>query len=131
MKARGLVAAMLMTLLGCAASGPETQVINDAVAALGGGDAINAVNTLVLTGTGTAHNLGQNSKPYAELPRFEVAEYRRATNFSNKQWRQEFVRTPTYLTPDAGPRTEITAVDNGLGFDVAGNGRVTPTVRSR
>ena len=63
MKLMGLLAVLLMTLVGCASSGSELQLISDTVAALGGADAINAVNTLVMEGTGAAYNLGQNANP--------------------------------------------------------------------
>ncbi len=58
MKAKGLLTLLLMTLVGCASSGPESQLISDTAAALGGADALVAVNTLVLQGTGDAYNLG-------------------------------------------------------------------------
>ena len=124
MNAKGLLAVIWITLAGCASSGPESRLISDAVAALGGADAVNAVNTLVLEGTGNAYNLGQNSSPDAELPRFEVAEYRKAIDFSNMQWRQELVRIPRYVTPNTNPQTQIIAIDNGIGFDVSDNGNV-------
>jgi glyoxylase-like metal-dependent hydrolase (beta-lactamase superfamily II) len=124
MNVKGLLTLLLTLLAGCASSGPESQLINNTVAAVGGADAINAVNTLVLEGTGDAYNLGQNSRPDAELPRFEVTKYRKAIDFSNMQWRQELVRIPRYVTANTDPQTQITAIDNGIGFNVAVNQNV-------
>ncbi len=125
MKVKRFPALLLVMLVGCASSGPESQLISNTVAALGGADAIKAVNTLVLEGTGDAYNLGQNSRPDAELPRFEVAKYRKAIDFSNKQWRQELVRIPRYVSPNTNPQTRISAVDNGIGFDIAVDGSMS------
>ncbi len=66
----------------------------------------------------------QNRNPDAELLRFEVAEYRKAIDFSNMRWRQELVRIPRYVTPNTNPQTQITAIDNGIGFNVAVDGNV-------
>ena len=70
MKPKGLLTLLLMTLSACASSDPESALISDTVATLGGADAINAVSTLVLEGTGDAYNLGQDSDPNTVNPSF-------------------------------------------------------------
>ena len=47
----------------CTRATPEQQIVNDAAAALGGAERVSAVKTLVLEGTGTQYNLGQDSCP--------------------------------------------------------------------
>jgi hypothetical protein len=79
---RVLVGGLFLCLLGCTTSGPETQFISDAAAAMGGTDGIAAIETLVLEGRGNAFNLGQNRSPDGEVPRFEVTQYRRNYDLS-------------------------------------------------
>ena len=125
MKVKGFLALLLTMSVGCVGNGSESQLINDAVTALGGADVISAVNTLVLEGAGDAYNLGQNANPDAETPRFEITEYRKTIDFSKRRWRQELVRIPRYITPDTSPQTQTTAVDSGIGFDVLDNGNMS------
>ena len=60
------------TLAACSSSTPEQQTVNSATEALGGRDRIQAVKTLVIEGTGTQGNLGQDVTPDATGQRFTV-----------------------------------------------------------
>src|SRR5919197_405051 len=61
----------------CATS-PETQIVNDAAAALGGRDRVLAVKTLLIDGEGTNWNVGQDMTPEATSQAFIITGYRRA-----------------------------------------------------
>ena len=52
---------------GCAQATPEQQIVNDAAAALGGRERVQAVRTLTLEGEGTHYNLGQDMRPGASV----------------------------------------------------------------
>ena len=53
------------TLGACTQAPPEQQIVNDAAAALGGSEKIQAVKTIVIEGEGTNGNLGQDMTPDA------------------------------------------------------------------
>ena len=121
---RATVYAMVIGLgfAGCTQTPPEVQVIEDAVAAMGGLEQVQRVNTLVLDGEGQLFNLGQNTSPDAELPVFDVTEYVRSIDFGRGRWRQEQLRTATFLTGLARQVRQIAAIDGDVAFDVNANG---------
>ncbi|MBI4539088.1 MAG: MBL fold metallo-hydrolase [Gemmatimonadetes bacterium] len=111
------------TLSACAR--PEVQIINDAAAALGGKDRIQAVKTLIMEGEGTNGNLGQNVRPDAELPIYNVTSFRRAIDVPTGRARLEQVRTPTFLTGNPAPQRQSLGVDGDIGYDVGADGTAT------
>ena len=52
----------------CAQTPPERRIIDEAATALGGADKIRALKTLMIEGSGSAPNVGQNRMPNDELP---------------------------------------------------------------
>jgi glyoxylase-like metal-dependent hydrolase (beta-lactamase superfamily II) len=100
-------------------------VLSDVAGAIGGRERIMAVRTLVLEGEGENFNLGQNTAPDAELPMFRVAEYRKAIDFENGRWRQDQLRTPTFMTGNPNPQRQITALDGDIAYNVAASGDAT------
>ena len=124
MRPRILATIIAATLAGCSPSSPEMALLDEVVAAMGGADAIRNANTLVLEGGGSSYNLGQNVSPDGELPMFEVTEYRRAIDFANQRWQLRWTREPRYLTGNTNPRIQTLALDNGVAFNVAGNGNL-------
>ena len=48
---------------GCTRATPEQQIVNDAAAAVGGGNKIAAVKTIVIEGEGSTGNPGKDMSP--------------------------------------------------------------------
>src|SRR5438270_856226 len=83
-------------LSGCARPSPEQQIVNDAAAALGGSEKIQAVKTLTIEGEGTNGNLGQDVRPEATSQTFTVTGYKRAVDVAAGRARIEQTRTPNF-----------------------------------
>src|SRR3712207_5466545 len=102
---------------------PARPATLDAVArAMGGRDRVLGVRTLVLEGRGENYNLGQNRTPEANLPVFEVTEYRRLYDFPQRRWRQEQVRTPRFPSGNPAPQRQRIALDDGVAFNILPDG---------
>src|SRR5262245_11292474 len=80
----------------CTSTPPERQIVNDAAQALGGKDRILAVKTLVIEGSGSNGNLGQDLTPERAVQTFTVTDYKRAIDVANLAARTEQTRTPTF-----------------------------------
>jgi glyoxylase-like metal-dependent hydrolase (beta-lactamase superfamily II) len=89
---------------------------------MGGRDRVLAIRTLVLEGRGENYSLGQNRTPEADLPVFEVTEYRRTYDFPERRWRQEQVRTPRFPTGNPAPQRQRIALDAGVAFNILPDG---------
>jgi glyoxylase-like metal-dependent hydrolase (beta-lactamase superfamily II) len=97
---------------------PETAVVRDAAEAMGGASKIASVQTLILEGSGEAFNFGQSKSPDGELPKFEVTELRRVIDFPGGRWRQEALRSPTFLTANP-PARQILGVDGDVAYNLS------------
>jgi glyoxylase-like metal-dependent hydrolase (beta-lactamase superfamily II) len=117
------VALLVTALSGCTRPSPEQQIVSDAAKALGGGDRIQAVKTLVIEGEGTNGNLGQDMRPEATTQTFKVTAYKRAVDLAARRWRVEQTRTPnfTYFQGQA-PQRQVMGVDGDIAYNVAANG---------
>ena len=111
---------------GCTQATPEQQIISDAAAALGGRDKILAVKALVIEGSGTNGNLGQDMAPDATGQTFAVAGYKRAMDVAAGRVRIEQTRTPnfTYFQGQQ-PQTQVLGLDGEVAYNVAPNGMAT------
>ena len=96
--------------------------LDDVARAMGGKDRIVAIRTLVMEGEGSNYNLGQNLTPNADLPRFEVTEYRRIVDFAERRARLEQLRTPRFPAGNPTPQRQRLAVDSDLAFDLLPDG---------
>ena len=122
------VVVLCALLAGCGgAATPELQLIEDAAEALGSLRAVNEVTGLVLEGQGQTYRLGQNSRPTADLPYYEIANYLLEIDYANRQWRLRQDRTTTFLT--GGPLYGVRQV-YGLDGDVAYDERGDQTVQA-
>ena len=121
----GLLAALAA---GCTAQTPEIKVVEDAVAAMGGKDRIQAVKTIVIEGQGENYNFGQNPTPDAPLPVFDVTAYRRVIDLENGRWRQEQTRVARPPAGNTAPQKQVAAIDGDVAFNVAPNGDATRAV---
>jgi glyoxylase-like metal-dependent hydrolase (beta-lactamase superfamily II) len=110
----------------CARPSPEQQVIDDAAAALGGADRIQAVKTLVVEGEGSNGNLGQDMSPDATGQTFTVTGYKRALDLGSGRVRIEQTRTPnfTYFQGQQ-PQKQVLGLDGDVAYNVAPNGMAT------
>ena len=110
---------------GCAPATPEMRVVAGAAQAMGGLAKIQAVKTFSIEGSGETFNLGQNRAPDSDLPKYEVSEYRQSTDLTNRRWREEYVRKPTFLTGNPAPQRRVAGCDGDVAFDVATDGKVS------
>jgi glyoxylase-like metal-dependent hydrolase (beta-lactamase superfamily II) len=105
------------------------QVVNDAAAALGGRERIQAVKTLVLEGQGKEFSFGQGSS-WSEMGQeasvWKVLSYRRAYELAGARARFEQSRTPLYAFY-AGhlPGRSVEGLDGDIAFNVGGSGAAT------
>jgi glyoxylase-like metal-dependent hydrolase (beta-lactamase superfamily II) len=102
------------------ASRPVT--LDDVARAMGGRDRVLGIRTLILEGHGENYNVGQNLSPEADLPVFEVTEYRRLIDFPRRRWRQEQVRVARFTTPNSAPQRQRIALDGDVAFNILPDG---------
>lgn len=117
-----LVAA-LTTSSHLAAQRPGKPLLEDVARAMGGRDRVLAVRTLVIEGTGDNYNLGQNAAPAAELPRYEVTEFRRSIDFAGRRWLHDQTRVPRFVTGNIAPQRQRNGYDS-VAYNVAADGTV-------
>src|SRR5690349_474326 len=103
-----------LMFVGCTSS-PEQSTVNDAAAALGGADKIQAVNTLVIEGTGENTNLGQSLTPDS-MNVFKVDQYKRSIDFANTRWRVQQTRVATFGPPNPQPQVQDFGVDGDIAY---------------
>ncbi|MGH9391381.1 MAG: hypothetical protein ACRD1Z_17380, partial [Vicinamibacteria bacterium] len=120
MRYRWFVTLVLGLWAGCMRS-PETALVRGAAEAMGGPSKIASVEILILEGSGEAFNFGQNKSPDGELPKFTVTEIRRVIDFSGGRWRQEALRTPTFVTANP-PARQILGVAGDVAYNVSPTG---------
>lgn len=123
-----------MAVMACGVAGsvactrltPEQQLVQDAAAALGGADRIQAAGVLTMTGTGTQHNLGQDLRPGLAEQTFTVSAYARELDVAGPRMRTTLTRTPNFAYFQ-GPQaqTQVQGVDGEAAYNVGANG--TPT----
>ena len=102
----------------CAQVPPEMQVVDDAAAALGGKDRIQAVKTLVIEGEGPAPNVGQNRMPDGELPVWKVTEFKRSIDLASGRTRMQQLRTAQFLFAGATVQRQNQALDGDVAYNV-------------
>jgi glyoxylase-like metal-dependent hydrolase (beta-lactamase superfamily II) len=107
----------------CSTLTPEQRLIRDAATALGGGDRILAVRTLVMEGEGTHYNLGQDLLPGAAGQTFHVIRYRRAVDVPAERARTELERVPKFtFWQGLRPQIQVQGIDKAVGYNIAPNG---------
>ena len=123
----GLVVSSVL-FVGCGgAATPELQLVEDTAEAMGSLRAVRETTTLVLEGQGRTYRLGQNKSPRADLPYYEVENYRLQVDFANERWRLRQDRTSTFLT--GSPLYSVRHI-SGLDGDVAYDEQDERTVRA-
>jgi len=110
----------------CAQAPPEQQIVNDAAAAMGGRDRILAVKTLVIEGSGTNGNMGQDMTMDAAGQAFNLTAYKRTIDVAGGRWRVEQTRTPNFAYfQGPQPQKQVLGVDGEVGYNIAPSGTAT------
>ncbi len=110
----------LATFGGCAQPTPEQQILDDALAALGGRDAVEAVTALSMEGEGVAGNLGQDMTPEATTQTFTISEGSRQVDLTAERSRVDWTRTPTFnYFRGRDPQGQSFGLDGDIGYDAA------------
>jgi len=113
-------------LAGCSSLSPEQQVVNDAAEALGGAGRIASATTMVIEGSGTQYNLGQDLTPDASGETFTVSAYRRAVDLDAGRARTELTRQPDFrYWQGPAAQQQVTGLDGPIGYNVAANGNAS------
>jgi glyoxylase-like metal-dependent hydrolase (beta-lactamase superfamily II) len=105
-----------------------TPALDAALQAMGGRERVLAVRTLILEGTGTNLNFGQNVTPYAES-QFEVTAFRRSIDFANRRWFLDQTRVPRFTTGNMNPQRQRQGLDgmpNGIAYNIGGGAPPAP-----
>ena len=116
--------------VGCGAATPELQLIEDAAEAMGSLRAVSETTGVVLEGSGRTYRVGQNQTPRADLPYYEIENYRLQLDFANQRWQLRQDRTTTFLTgsPLFGVR-QTYGLDGGVAYDEGDGGMVQASDR--
>ena len=120
-----VAALSLLPALVYAQASPQ-QVVDDAAAALGGKDRIQAVKTLVLEGQGKDFSFGQGARPDdmgSQSDPWKVTGYKRSYDLAAGRARFEQTRVSLdafYAGPD--PATSVQGIDGGVAYNIGETG---------
>ena len=116
--------------VGCGPATPEIGLLEEAAEALGSLRAVSETTGVVLEGSGRTYRLGQNQTPRADLPYYEIENYRLAIDFANQRWQLRQDRTSTFLTgnPLFGVR-QTYGLDGDVAYDEGDDGMVQASDR--
>ena len=95
------------------------SALDAAAAAMGGKDRVLAIRTLVLEGTGTQLNFGQNLTPAAQT-QFEVTSWQRSFDYANHRWFLDLTRVPKFVTGNMAPQRSRTGLDGDVAYNIGG-----------
>ena len=117
-----IVAALFISA--CASGPPEIELVNDAVDALGGLDAVMAVETLTIEGEGTSGNFGQNMGATGAIHPSAILDYTREIDIAqhrmSEQYRTE--RRFTFVLPLFDGGSVHTGIDGDAPYNVNAEG---------
>ena len=127
---RLIVSCVLFVFVGCGAATPELQLLEDAAEAMGSLRAVSETTGVVIEGSGRTYRLGQNATPRADLPYYEIENYRLQLDFANQRWQLRQDRTTTFLTgnPLFGVR-QTYGLDGDVAYDEQGDATVRASDR--
>jgi len=114
--------AVLTLVSACAPAPPERQLVNDAAAALGGGDRIRALKSIGVDGEADAPNIGQNRLPDSELPNWKVTDYHRTTDLANDRTDMTQKRIAQFQFAGALVQRQHQAQDGDVAINFPPNG---------
>jgi len=109
----------------CQQTPPEMRLVDEAAAALGGTDRIRAVKTLVIEGSGSNPNIGQNVTPDAELNIWRVTDFRRTLDLANGRMYLRQVRAARFPFALATVQRQMQGLDGDVAYNRAQDGTAT------
>ncbi len=119
----GLTILAMACAIGCTKVPPEKKAFDDAAAALGGKDRIQAAATIVIEGEGSAPNAGQNMTPDGPLPVWKVTGYKRAIDLANGRTRMQQTRTAQFQYANSPVQRQDQSLDGDVAFGIGPNGK--------
>jgi len=117
------VVAALVASAACTRAGSEQQLINDAAAALGGRDKIQAVKTITIESSGDEPNIGQNLTPDAPLNVWRVTDSNRTIDLANGRMHLRKVRVARFPYALATIQRQTQGLDGDVAFNVDEDGQ--------
>jgi glyoxylase-like metal-dependent hydrolase (beta-lactamase superfamily II) len=101
----------------------EQQFVENVVAALGGKEAIESANTLMMEAEGRMLNLGQDMTPESASLAFDISDYRLFADLANGSSRTELTRTPLFdYFRGREPMRLVSGFDGSIAYDVGPDG---------
>ncbi len=104
---------------------PESAAIDSAADALGGKPRIQSLRTLVVEGSGTNPNVGQNRNPDDPLPDWKVTDYRKTIDLMNGRMRIEQHRQAQFAFSMANDVRQNLCLDGDIAYNVGPDGKAT------
>ncbi len=118
-----LLAVVMLASCAKEPASPEQQLIGDVAAALGGRDAIVAVETFTMEAEGRMLNIGQDLTPEAATMEFDVSDYRLVADLANNRSRTELTRTPLFdYFRGRDPMPQVSGIDGTVAYDIGPDG---------
>ncbi len=112
--------ALALTLTACGSAPPEVQLVQDAAAALGGAERIQAVSTLVLEGEGLNGAAGGSVTPDDPPNTWAISDYVRTIDLAGGRMRIQQVRTAQFPFALATVARQDLRLDGDVAFGVNG-----------
>ncbi len=114
---------VLTTFAACAQPTPEQQILDDAAAALGGREQLEAATALTIEGGGVAGNLGQDMTPESTTQYFTVSDYTQRIDLTAVRTRIDQTRTPTFnYFRGPTPQPQTFGIDGNVAYIGAPDG---------
>jgi hypothetical protein len=118
---------LALTLIGgCARTPPERQAVNDAAAAIGGAERIQAARTLVMEGGGMNGAMGGSATPDEPPNTWTITDYRRTFDLEGGRSRLEQVRAAQFAFANATVVRQDQRLDGDVAFNVPAGGQGQP-----
>ena len=116
------MAALLISA--CASGPPEIVLVNDAAEALGGLEAIMAIETLTIEGEGTSGAFGQNKGATGAINPSAVLGYKREMDIAQRRMSEQYrtERRFTFVLPLFDGGSVHTGIDGDAAYNVNGDG---------
>jgi hypothetical protein len=102
---------------------PELAAIDTAADALGGKARIQTLRTLIIEGSGTNPNVGQNRNPDDPLPDWKVTDYRKTIDLANGRMRIEQRRQAQFPFSMANDVRQNLGLDGDIAYNVGPDGQ--------
>jgi len=110
---------------GCAQVPPEKQAIDEAAAALGGRDRLQAVKSIVIEGEGSAPNVGQNTLPDGELSVWKITEFKRTIDLARGRTRVQQLRTAQFQFANSPFQRQNQSLDGDVAYNTGTDGKAS------